>query len=131
MEASSTIFSSLEAMMQVDIDFETEPIGTGKDGKNIFFRDIWPSSEEVANVSCPTCFTLTPRLKLLGTNIVFHYCTVFRLYNQVCFLICLKLHMKQSPKEIPRGINYLYLQVPFMPGIQHQLTSMSHRTLKT
>ncbi|XP_039044375.1 aconitate hydratase, cytoplasmic-like isoform X1 [Hibiscus syriacus] len=34
----------------VDIDFETEPIGTGKDGKQIFFRDIWPSSEEVANV---------------------------------------------------------------------------------
>ncbi|KAG4114650.1 hypothetical protein ERO13_D12G058700v2 [Gossypium hirsutum] len=34
----------------VDIDFETEPIGTGKDGKKIFFRDIWPSSEEVANV---------------------------------------------------------------------------------
>ncbi|XP_010266897.1 PREDICTED: aconitate hydratase 1 [Nelumbo nucifera] len=34
----------------VDIDFETEPIGTGKDGKKVFFRDIWPSSEEVANV---------------------------------------------------------------------------------
>ncbi|XP_042503724.1 aconitate hydratase 1 [Macadamia integrifolia] len=34
----------------VDIDFETEPIGTGKDGKKIFFRDIWPSSEEVADV---------------------------------------------------------------------------------
>ncbi|KAB2051529.1 hypothetical protein ES319_A12G060600v1 [Gossypium barbadense] len=34
----------------VDIDFEAAPIGTGKDGKKIFFRDIWPSSEEVANV---------------------------------------------------------------------------------
>ncbi|PPD67850.1 hypothetical protein GOBAR_DD35274 [Gossypium barbadense] len=34
----------------VDIDFEKEPIGKGKDGKEIFFRDIWPSSEEVANV---------------------------------------------------------------------------------
>ncbi|KAF5753075.1 putative aconitase [Tripterygium wilfordii] len=34
----------------VDIDFETEPIGVGKDGKNIFFRDIWPSNEEVAEV---------------------------------------------------------------------------------
>uniref|UniRef100_A0A5B6ZST3 Aconitate hydratase n=1 Tax=Davidia involucrata TaxID=16924 RepID=A0A5B6ZST3_DAVIN len=34
----------------VDIDFETEPIGLGKDGKKIFFRDIWPSSEEVADV---------------------------------------------------------------------------------
>uniref|UniRef100_A0A2P2KK05 Aconitate hydratase n=1 Tax=Rhizophora mucronata TaxID=61149 RepID=A0A2P2KK05_RHIMU len=34
----------------VDIDFETEPIGVGKDGKQIFFRDIWPSNEEVAEV---------------------------------------------------------------------------------
>ncbi|XP_031500013.1 aconitate hydratase, cytoplasmic [Nymphaea colorata] len=34
----------------VDIDFETEPIGTSKDGKSIFFKDIWPSTEEVAEV---------------------------------------------------------------------------------
>ncbi|KAG0568151.1 hypothetical protein KC19_7G190400 [Ceratodon purpureus] len=34
----------------VNIDFETEPIGVGKDGKNVFLRDIWPSSEEVAEV---------------------------------------------------------------------------------
>ncbi|KAG4386585.1 hypothetical protein GLYMA_11G080600v4 [Glycine max] len=34
----------------VDIDFDTEPIGIGKDGTKIFFRDIWPSSEEIANV---------------------------------------------------------------------------------
>ncbi|KAF8405461.1 hypothetical protein HHK36_010367 [Tetracentron sinense] len=33
----------------VDIDFDTEPLGT-KDGHNIFLRDIWPSSEEVADV---------------------------------------------------------------------------------
>ncbi|KAB2090379.1 hypothetical protein ES319_A03G119900v1 [Gossypium barbadense] len=32
----------------VDIDFDKEPIGTGKDGKSIFFKDIWPSTEEVA-----------------------------------------------------------------------------------
>lgn len=40
-----------ETILQVDIDFETEPIGLGKDGKKIFFRDIWPTTEEVANVS--------------------------------------------------------------------------------
>ncbi|KAF3440786.1 hypothetical protein FNV43_RR19072 [Rhamnella rubrinervis] len=34
----------------VNIDFESEPIGLGKDGKKIFFRDIWPSNEEVAEV---------------------------------------------------------------------------------
>ncbi|KAI3415139.1 Protein kinase domain-containing protein [Psidium guajava] len=34
----------------VDIDFETEPIGEGKDGRKVFLRDIWPSNEEVATV---------------------------------------------------------------------------------
>ncbi|KAK1262433.1 hypothetical protein QJS04_geneDACA001271 [Acorus gramineus] len=34
----------------VNIDFEKEPIGTGKDGKEVFFRDIWPSNEEIAEV---------------------------------------------------------------------------------
>ena len=34
----------------VDIDFETEPIGTGKDGKKVYFRDIWPLTEEIAEV---------------------------------------------------------------------------------
>ncbi|CAJ2646669.1 unnamed protein product [Trifolium pratense] len=34
----------------VDIDFDTEPIGIAKDGTQIFFRDIWPSSEEIADV---------------------------------------------------------------------------------
>ncbi|KAL8462530.1 hypothetical protein ACS0TY_033532 [Phlomoides rotata] len=32
----------------VDIDFEKEPIGTGKDGKSVYFRDIWPTTEEIA-----------------------------------------------------------------------------------
>jgi aconitate hydratase len=30
-----------------DIDMEHEPIGTGRDGKLVFLRDIWPTSEEV------------------------------------------------------------------------------------
>ncbi|KAL6953309.1 aconitate hydratase [Sarracenia purpurea var. burkii] len=34
----------------VDIDFEKEPIGVGKDGKNVYFKDIWPTNEEVAEV---------------------------------------------------------------------------------
>ncbi|KAK5843813.1 hypothetical protein PVK06_006271 [Gossypium arboreum] len=59
----------------VDIDFEKEPIGKGKDGKEIFFRDIWPSSEEVANVSYSASFTRVPGLK---TSIVFHYYIVFQ-----------------------------------------------------
>jgi len=34
---------------RVDIDFETEPVGTGKDGP-VFLRDIWPSHSEVGEV---------------------------------------------------------------------------------
>src|SRR5690606_32817036 len=34
----------------MDIDFESEPLGVGTDGKPVFLRDIWPSPEEVAEV---------------------------------------------------------------------------------
>jgi aconitate hydratase len=33
---------------RVDIDFETDPIGIGKDGKDVFLRDIWPTTAEVS-----------------------------------------------------------------------------------
>ncbi|MBV8656225.1 MAG: aconitate hydratase AcnA, partial [Burkholderiales bacterium] len=29
------------------IDLETEPLGTGSDGKPVYLRDIWPSSDEI------------------------------------------------------------------------------------
>ena len=31
-----------------DIDLETEPVGTGTDGKPVFLRDLWPSQQEIA-----------------------------------------------------------------------------------
>lgn len=34
----------------VNIDFEKEPIGTSKDGKNVYFKDVWPTNEEIADV---------------------------------------------------------------------------------
>ncbi|XP_078432566.1 aconitate hydratase, cytoplasmic-like [Wolffia australiana] len=34
----------------VDIDLATEPIGKGKDGKAVYFMDIWPSNEEISAV---------------------------------------------------------------------------------
>lgn len=40
----------IEFVFQVDIDFEKDPIGVGKDGKNVYLRDIWPSTEEVTEV---------------------------------------------------------------------------------
>jgi aconitate hydratase len=33
-----------------DIDFETEPIGKGTDGTDIFLKDIWPHRDEVEQV---------------------------------------------------------------------------------
>jgi aconitate hydratase len=35
---------------KVDIDWETEPLGTGSDGKPVYLRDIWPTHQEVAAV---------------------------------------------------------------------------------
>jgi aconitase A len=34
----------------VNIDFAKEPVGKGKGGKDVFLKDIWPSSEEIAKV---------------------------------------------------------------------------------
>ncbi|MEE8434321.1 MAG: aconitate hydratase AcnA, partial [bacterium] len=31
----------------VDIDLETEPVGTGKDGAPVYLKDIWPTSAEI------------------------------------------------------------------------------------
>lgn len=35
---------------RTDIDFETEPLGTGSNGKPVFLRDIWPSNTEVNSI---------------------------------------------------------------------------------
>jgi aconitate hydratase len=32
----------------LDIDITTEPLGTGKDGKPVYLKDVWPSAQEVA-----------------------------------------------------------------------------------
>lgn len=33
-----------------DVDLTTEPVGTDKDGNDVFLKDIWPSKQEVADV---------------------------------------------------------------------------------
>ncbi len=35
---------------RVDIDLTTEPLGTGKDGKPVYLKDIWPTLDEVRDV---------------------------------------------------------------------------------
>jgi aconitate hydratase len=34
---------------RIDVDLYNEPLGTGKDGKPVFLKDIWPSAREVAD----------------------------------------------------------------------------------
>ena len=33
-----------------DINFETEPIGKGSDGNDVFFKDIWPARDSVEEI---------------------------------------------------------------------------------
>ncbi len=33
----------------VDVDLERDPLGTGRDGKPVFLRDLWPSQQEIAD----------------------------------------------------------------------------------
>jgi aconitate hydratase len=33
----------------MDFDFESEPLGTDKDGKEVYLRDIWPSQKDVSD----------------------------------------------------------------------------------
>jgi aconitate hydratase len=32
---------------RIDVDFQNEPLGTGKDGQPVYLRDVWPSRREV------------------------------------------------------------------------------------
>ncbi|WP_099362922.1 aconitate hydratase AcnA [Fredinandcohnia onubensis] len=43
----------------VDVDLEKEPIGKDKDGNDVFFKDIWPTAEEV---KAEVKKTVTPEL---------------------------------------------------------------------
>ncbi len=35
----------------MDIDLNTEPLGTGSDGKPVFLKDIWPTSQDIEEVT--------------------------------------------------------------------------------
>jgi len=39
---------------RMDIDFQSEPIGTSKEGKEVYLRDIWPSQKEIAETLAAT-----------------------------------------------------------------------------
>ncbi|WEG15495.1 aconitate hydratase AcnA [Alkalihalophilus pseudofirmus] len=52
----------------VDIDLQNDPIGQDKDGKDVFFKDIWPTADEVKDVVNKT---VTPELFRREYNNVF------------------------------------------------------------
>ncbi len=53
---------------RVDVDFESEPIGTAKDGGTVFLRDLWPTADEIR----ATMATAIKREQFVG-----QYATVF------------------------------------------------------
>jgi len=38
----------------VDVDLSKEPLGTGKDGRPVYLKDVWPSSKEISDVVAKT-----------------------------------------------------------------------------
>ncbi|MFV8830422.1 aconitate hydratase AcnA [Alkalihalobacterium sp. APHAB7] len=52
----------------VDVDLKNDPIGKDKDGNDVFFKDIWPTAEEIAAVVEQT---VTPELFRREYNDVF------------------------------------------------------------
>ncbi|MFR2948822.1 MAG: aconitase family protein, partial [Akkermansia muciniphila] len=55
---------------RVDIDFQTEPLGTDRSGNPVFLKDLWPSSGEIAEAVAksrarrPTDFTPSRRTRI-------------------------------------------------------------------
>src|SRR5256884_150198 len=48
--ASPPLVVAYALARRVDIDIQKDPIGTGKDGKPVYLRDIWPTAQEVDRV---------------------------------------------------------------------------------
>ncbi|MBL8978354.1 MAG: aconitate hydratase, partial [Gemmatimonadetes bacterium] len=47
--ASPVLVVAFAIAGRVDLDLSTEPIGTGKDGKPVYLREIWPTPKEIAD----------------------------------------------------------------------------------
>jgi aconitate hydratase len=48
--ASPPLVVAYALVGRIDIDFHTQPLGTGNDGQPVFLRDVWPTSKEVDEV---------------------------------------------------------------------------------
>src|SRR3989475_13276081 len=45
--ASPPLVVAYALVGRMDLDVTTEPLGTGKDGKPVYLRDLWPSRMEI------------------------------------------------------------------------------------
>ncbi len=54
--ASPVLVVAFAIAGRMDLDLAAEPLGTGRDGKPVFLKDIWPSAEEVRSVMA-SCLT--------------------------------------------------------------------------
>jgi aconitate hydratase len=70
--ASPPLVVALAIAGRIDFDPETEPLGSGRDGRPVFLRDLWPSREEIAAVArhavTPEVFEEAYRDALDGTT---------------------------------------------------------------
>lgn len=132
---------------QVDIDFEKEPIGVGKDGKEVYFRDIWPSTEEIAQVYSVfrvVALSFFSRVvEIVSTLILEKFLSTYfvaiivikmmpnRLSNPVCCQTCSRGPIRLSRKATQCGTSLLSQKRRSIHGTQNPLTFMTHHTLRT
>jgi aconitate hydratase len=45
--ASPPLVVAYALVGRMDVDLETEPLGQGSDGEDVFLRDLWPTNEEI------------------------------------------------------------------------------------
>jgi aconitate hydratase len=57
--ASPVLVVAFALAGRVDINLATDPLGTGKDGKPVYLKDIWPTAKEVSDAMTSS---LTPEL---------------------------------------------------------------------
>jgi len=48
--ASPPVVVAFALAGNININFKTDPIGTGKDGENIYLKDIWPEKSQVSEI---------------------------------------------------------------------------------
>ena len=53
--ASPPLVVAYSLLGKMTEDITTAPLGTGKDGKPVYLRDVWPTNKEIADVISAAC----------------------------------------------------------------------------